>query len=192
MFKKYFFIIISLIGISTLTYSRGPINSEERSEIESGLIKEAAITEGVEENFIIGDKLFKMGKYQSALNVFEKNINEKKNLFGAATSARFLNDNKNAVKYYTKLINKDNQMEEAYFGRALAYRKLEEYEKSIKDLNQCLEKNEFNEYAYIGLGDLYLLINKNEEAKKILEKGNSKFPNSALIKTLLVTAYKKN
>ncbi|MGL4687263.1 MAG: tetratricopeptide repeat protein [Fusobacteriaceae bacterium] len=192
MFKKYFFIIVSLLAITISSYSQGPISNKEISKMEKELKEEANIVVGAEENFVIGDKLFKIGKYQSALNIFEKNLNENKNLFGAATSARFVNNDKSAVKYYTQLIERNANIDEAYFGRALAYRKLEEYEKSIRDLSEYLEKNESNEYAYAGLGDLYILINRNEEAKRILEKGSEKFPNSALIKSLLVKAYKKS
>ncbi len=192
MLKKFFFIVINLLFITIGTYSQGPVNDKEINRLENTLMEQSLVTQDKEVNFIIGDKLFKMGKYDSALNVFKKNLDENKNLFGAATSARFINDNRNAVKYYTQLINREGNINEAYFGRALAYRELEEYEKAIKDLNEYLEKNDSNEYAYAGLGDLYILINKNDEAKRVLENGNGRFPNSTLIKSLLVKAYKKN
>ena len=141
-----------------------------------------------EGNFYFGNELMKKGQYEEANRVFKGCQEDKRCLLGAATTSRLIGNNSEAIKYYNQLLNIDPEIEEGYFGRALAYRSTEEYNMAINDFRIALSKKD-SEYSYAGLGDLYILIGRKDMAKSILEEGLSKYPNSKLIRELIVRTY---
>ncbi|MGL4392833.1 MAG: tetratricopeptide repeat protein [Fusobacteriaceae bacterium] len=181
IFMSIIFIVI-FTGINLVSFGR---TAEEEEAIQISaleLINAANKTSDPDTLFVIGDKLFKMGKYDKAKNVFIKG-NDEKNILGAATSARFNGEDKVAIDYYSKIISMNNSLEEAYFGRALSYRRMDDYNKAISDFKVSIKlKN--NEYAYAGIGDLYILTKKYIEAKEILDKGLEEYPSSEILKSL--------
>lgn len=182
--------LLFFLLIAVAASAQEPINSEavERKVETLNYRLENAYTP--QEIFWIGEEFFRMGKYEEAKKAFLKRKSDKRNLLGAATSARLSGKNSEAIRYYDELIALDPGINEAYFGRALSYRDIEEYNRAINDFKKYLSR-EKNEYAYAGLGDLYILTGKNSDAKYILEEGNSYFPDSKLIKKLLTRAYSK-
>ncbi|MGL5050511.1 MAG: tetratricopeptide repeat protein [Fusobacteriaceae bacterium] len=141
-----------------------------------------------EGNFYYGNDLMKKGQHEEANRVFKGCQEDERCLLGAATTSRLVGKNSEAIKYYNQLLNVNSEIEEGYFGRALAHRGIEEYNMAINDFKSALSKKD-NEYSYAGLGDLYILIGRKDMAKSILEEGLKKYPNSKLIRELIVKTY---
>ena len=140
--------------------------------------------------FSFGESFFVRGKYEKARDIFSKDVTRIKNLFGAATTSRFLGDNDLAVDYYSEILDRAPNFYEAHLGRGISYRNLKKYEKALADFQYCLHSKE-SEESYVALGDLYMIMGRIAEAKRTLEAGRAKFPNSSRIKELLVTVYSK-
>lgn len=143
-----------------------------------------------EKLFTTGDYYFRSGRYEKSFEVFSQDETNVKNLFGAATSARFLNDNINALKFYNKAIEKNPDFFESYLGRGIVNRNVGNYDGAISDFMKYMEYRQ-DESVYLGLGDTYTVAGRFEEAKNILEKGRSKYPGSDLIKEMLMRVYAK-
>lgn len=141
-----------------------------------------------EGNFQYGNELMKKGEYEQANRVFKGCQEDKRCLLGAATTYRLIGNNSDAIRYYNNLLSIDTEIEEGYFGRALAYRGIEEYNRAIEDFKIALSKKD-SEYTYAGLGDLYILTGRKDMARSILEEGLVKYPNSKLIRGLIVRTY---
>lgn len=187
--KKMLTICMIFIFVNLLCFSAGePADYGSAEARQENLKLRGEQTEDSGEIFAIGEELFRMGKFEEAARVFRKSESTG-NLMGAATSLRFSGNYKESVKYYTKLIERNEYLGEAYFGRGLAYRGSEEYAKALSDLRTSLNYQK-NQYTYAGLGDIYILLGKDGEAKRILEEGNKLYPESSLIKKLLLRAYK--
>lgn len=140
--------------------------------------------------FQVGDYYFRDGRYDKAYQIFSQDNTNLKNIFGAATTARFLNDNENALRLYDEAIEKNPNFYESYLGRGIIRRNSGNYDGAIEDFNKYMEYVQ-NESVYLGLGDTYMASGRYIEAKNILEVGRSKFPNSVLIKEMLTKAYGK-
>lgn len=140
--------------------------------------------------FNLGDQYFKNNRYEAAKNIFSKNIDSSRNLFGAGTTSRFLGDYNKAIDYYTESLSKEPLIPEAYLGRGLAYRNIGEYKKAIEDFNTYKSYYD-NESVYLALGDIYMAMGNYGKARGILEVGRGKFPNSKEIQEMLITIYSK-
>lgn len=140
------------------------------------------------ELFNVGDYYFKNGRYEKAYEVFLRDNTNIKNIFGAATSARFLNDNENALRLYTQSIEMDPNFYEAYLGRGVINRNIGNYSEAINDFNKYMKYRQ-DEAVYTGLGDVYMITKNYGEAKNILEVGRNRYPNSKVIKDMLIRLY---
>ena len=173
-----------MIGIILIFFTKNLLMAEDY------LVPKKIITADMtqEQIFNIGDECFMEGNYEEALEIFKRNLENKKFIFGAATTSRLLGRHNEAIGYYDLLISKNPEFEEGYFGRALSYRVIEEYNKAINDLKQVLKINN-SEYVYVGLGDLYILQKEKAKAKLILDEGVKHFPDSDILKKLRSKAY---
>lgn len=140
------------------------------------------------ELFNVGDYYFKNGRYEKAYEIFSRDNTNIKNVFGAATSARFLNDNENALKLYTQSIEIDPNFYEAYLGRGVINRNIGNYSEAINDFNKYMKYRQ-DEAVYTGLGDVYMITKNYREAKNILEIGRNRYPNSKVIRDMLIRLY---
>lgn len=140
------------------------------------------------ELFNVGDYYFKNGRYEKAYEVFSRDNTNIKNVFGAATSARFLNDNENALRLYTQSIEMDPNFYEAYLGRGVINRNIGNYSEAISDFNKYMKYRQ-DEAVYTGLGDVYMITKNYGEAKNILEVGRNRYPNSKVIRDMLIRLY---
>lgn len=140
------------------------------------------------ELFNVGDYYFKNGRYEKAYEIFSRDNTNIKNVFGAATSARFLNDNENALKLYTQSIEIDPNFYEAYLGRGVINRNIGNYSEAINDFNKYMKYRQ-DEAVYTGLGDVYMITKNYREAKNILEVGRNRYPNSKVIRDMLIRLY---
>src|SRR3712207_719298 len=137
-----------------------------------------------------GNTLFMQKQYEKANAVFKSDFSDMKNIFGAATTDRFLGRHSQAIEEYTKVLQINTEFGEAYLGRALSYRDSGKYSEAISDFQQYIALSQ-REDGYLGLGDTYMAMGDYSKAQQILAQGSSKYPNSALMKKMLSQAYLK-
>lgn len=137
-----------------------------------------------------GNALFMQKQYEKANAVFKSDFSDMKNVFGAATTDRFLGRHSQAIEEYTKVLQVNAEFGEAYLGRALSYRDSGKYSEAISDFQQYLALTQ-GEDGYLGLGDTYMAMGDYSKAQQILAQGSSKYPNSNLMKKMMSQAYLK-
>lgn len=136
----------------------------------------------------LGNYYFVNGQYEKARDVFSKNITSIENLFGAATTNRFLGDYEAAIAYYSEVIYMNPNLPEPYLGRGICYRNKEKTREALADfLKYKSMKN--SEEAYAALGNIYILRKDYSNAKFILNEGKLLYPKSKIISDLLVRAH---
>ncbi len=140
--------------------------------------------------FQLANQYFRMNQYDRARKVFSMDKTDIRNVFGAATSARFLGRNEEAISLYNDTLNIDSSFYEAYLGRGIANRNLQNYDSALSDFKQYLNYRQ-DEYVYAGMGDIYMATERYTDARNILEKGRSLYPGSKTIRELLVKVYAK-
>ncbi|MBU3842778.1 MAG: tetratricopeptide repeat protein [Candidatus Fusobacterium pullicola] len=146
------------------------------------------IKQDSEELFKVGDYYFKDGRYEKAYEVFSQDNTNLKNVFGAATTARFLSEYDKSLKLYTQAINMAPDFYESYLGRGIVNRNIKNYSEAIEDFKKYMEYKK-DEAVYTGLGDLYMVTENYQEAKKVLEVARNRYPNSKVIKDMLIRVY---
>ena len=146
------------------------------------------IKQDSEELFKVGDYYFKDGRYEKAYEVFSQDNTNLKNVFGAATTARFLSEYDKSLKLYTQAINMAPDFYESYLGRGIVNRNIKNYSEAIEDFKKYMEYKK-DEAVYTGLGDLYMVTGNYQEAKKVLEVARNRYPNSKVIKDMLIRVY---
>ena len=140
--------------------------------------------------FQLGDQYFRMNQLERAEKIFGIDKSDIRNVFGAATTARFLGKNQEAISRYNEVLNMNPSFYEAYLGRGIANRNLKNYDSAISDFREYLEYKQ-DEYVYAGIGDIYMATDRYAEAKNILEQGRGLFPNSKILRELLSKVYGK-
>lgn len=140
--------------------------------------------------FQLGNQYFRMNQYERARKIFSMDKTDIRNVFGAATTSRFLGRNEEAISLYNDTLNIDSSFYDAYLGRGIANRNLQNYDSALSDFRQYLNYKQ-DEYVYAGMGDIYMATENYTEARNILEKGRSLYPNSKIIRELLVKVYAK-
>ncbi|MEH1740066.1 tetratricopeptide repeat protein [Fusobacterium varium] len=140
--------------------------------------------------FQLGNQYFRMNQYERARKIFSMDKTDIRNVFGAATTSRFLGRNEEAISLYNDTLNIGSSFYEAYLGRGIANRNLQNYDSALSDFRQYLNYKQ-DEYVYAGMGDIYMATENYTEARNILEKGRSLYPNSKIIRELLVKVYAK-
>lgn len=146
------------------------------------------IKQDSEELFKVGDYYFKDGRYEKAYEVFSQDNTNLKNVFGAATTARFLSEYDKSLKLYTQAINMAPDFYESYLGRGIVNRNIKNYSEAIEDFKKYMEYKK-DEAVYTGLGDLYMVTGNYQEAKKVLEVARNRYPNSKVIEDMLIRVY---
>ena len=143
-----------------------------------------------QEVYRLGNYYFLNKEYEKARDVFSKNIDTPENLFGAATTNRFLGDYKMAINYYAEVISLRPNLAEPYLGRGICYRNQGKYREALSDFLNY-KKLKSSEEAYAALGNIYILRKEFSEAIFILNEGKLIYPNSKVISELLVQAHGK-
>lgn len=146
------------------------------------------VKEDTERLFSLGDYYFKDNRYEKAYEIFSQDKTNIKNVFGAATTARFLNNLDISLTLYNQTIGMAPNFYEAYLGRGIVNRNLGRYNEAISDFNNYLKFKQ-DEQVYIGLGDTYMISENYEEARRILEVARNRYPNSKIIKDMLIRVY---
>ena len=106
-----------------------------------------------------------------------------KNVFGAATTYRFMGQNENAIQKYTEAISMNSNFAESYLGRGLANRNLDNYDSAVNDLQTYIAKTGAHD-GYVALADVYFKMGKNKEAYNIASQGLVKYRDSRILRIL--------
>ncbi|WP_319371068.1 tetratricopeptide repeat protein [uncultured Ilyobacter sp.] len=155
--------------------------------------KYLAKTEYTDSNkiFELGSLYFNNNLYEKSNEIFikEKNYDER-NLFGAATTYRFLGDYRKAALLYGQILQVNPEFYEAYLGRGISYQQMGDYGRAAKDFEICLEyKKDIN--LYLGLANMYINMENYSSAKEVLQRAQKDYPASQEIKSLLIEVYSK-
>ncbi|MGL4789184.1 MAG: tetratricopeptide repeat protein, partial [Cetobacterium sp.] len=179
--KKILSLIFILLSLGVLAEERpaqiqnleAQIAREDDRDKAAVLIKEyeryfksylSSISSNENSIFYLGDQYFRNRKYERAAQIFSSNIDSSRNLFGAATSYRFIGDYNKAVDFYSVAITIEPSMKEAYLGRGLAYRNLGRYNKAVEDIQIYMNYSPSVE-GFLALGDIYLAEKKIDRAR---------------------------
>lgn len=205
--KKILSLIFILLSLGVLAEERpaqiqnleAQIAREDDRDKAAVLIKEyeryfksylSSISSNENSIFYLGDQYFRNRKYERAAQIFSSNIDSSRNLFGAATSYRFIGDYNKAVDFYSVAITIEPSMKEAYLGRGLAYRNLGRYNKAVEDIQIYMNYSP-NVEGFLALGDIYLAEKKIDRAREILQEGRRIFPQSKDISNMLTSTYSR-
>ncbi|MBQ3437330.1 MAG: tetratricopeptide repeat protein [Fusobacterium sp.] len=153
-------------------YDRELINYLERIDYNSDTI------------FFLANQYMMMHNYSKANKIFLMDNRDLKNVFGAATTYRFMGKNQEAVQKYNEAIAIDSSFAENYLGRGLANRNLDNYDSAINDLNRYISMTA-SEEGYAALGDIYFKLGRRSEAYSIISTGLNRNPGSITLKTLM-------
>ncbi|HJH06936.1 MAG TPA: tetratricopeptide repeat protein, partial [Fusobacterium ulcerans] len=163
------------------------LNREFEEELKNYIESVNGNTEVI---FQLANQYFRMNEYDRARKIFSMDKTDIRNVFGAATTARFLGRNEEAISLYNDALNIDSSFYEAYLGRGIAYRNLQNYDSALSDFKQYLNYRQ-DEYVYAGMGDIYMVTERYTDARNILERGRNLYPGSKTIRELLVKVYAK-
>lgn len=163
------------------------LNREFEEELKNYIESVNGNTEVI---FQLANQYFRMNEYDRARKIFSMDKTDIRNVFGAATTARFLGRNEEAISLYNDALNIDSSFYEAYLGRGIAYRNLQNYDSALSDFKQYLNYRQ-DEYVYAGMGDIYMATERYTDARNILERGRNLYPGSKTIRELLVKVYAK-
>ena len=134
--------------------------------------------------FLLANEYFLLGRIDRANQIFLKDSNDLKNIFGAATTYRMMGNNLKAIEKYNQAISISSSFYESYLGRGLCYRNLKEYDKAISDFKKYIDNSKRLE-GYLSLGDLYFAMGEYDEASKIVSSGLSIHPSSSELRKLM-------
>lgn len=133
--------------------------------------------------FFLANEYMLLNDYERANRIFLQDNRDLKNVFGAATTYRFMAKNDEAIQKYSEAISLNSNFAESYLGRALANRNMDNYDSAINDLTTYINMSG-REEGYTALGDIYFKLGRKKEALNIVSSGLSKYPNSQLLNKL--------
>lgn len=165
-----------------------PVYEEINSWLDAVTGEKEATEEVFQTAFQKGNHFFIEKQYEKANQAFKSDFSDFKNIFGAATTDRFLGRHTLAIQEYSQVLTSNGNFSEAYLGRALSYRDSGNYEAAVGDFKQYISLTQA-EAGYIGLGDTYMAMGRFSEAQAILAQGANKYPTSNLLKKMLSQAY---
>ena len=73
-------------------------------------------------------------------------------------------NDKNAIRYFNKVIKLEPEKSKAYFHRGVSYGEIGQYEKSLSSINKAIELDPEKGLFYYGRGRVYLLSGDKEKA----------------------------
>ncbi|MEA3437480.1 MAG: tetratricopeptide repeat protein [Thermodesulfobacteriota bacterium] len=98
----------------------------------------------------------------------EKDQREQKNdsayWYDMAILCSVYGNDKNAIRYFDKVIKLEPENSRAYFHRGVSYGEIGQYEKSLSSINKAIELDPENGLFYYGRGRVYLLSDDKEKA----------------------------
>lgn len=103
----------------------------------------------------------------------------------------YINNTKDAEKYYSDLISKDDKYYPAYFNRALLNIKENRFELAINDLNKCISINKYFPEAYIKKAHCLKNLNQYKNTINFYKKSSNNINYNAVIYYDLGFCYRK-
>ncbi|MBW2589341.1 MAG: tetratricopeptide repeat protein [Deltaproteobacteria bacterium] len=98
----------------------------------------------------------------------EKDEREQKNdsayWYEMAILCSVYGNDKNAIRYFDKVIKLEPEKSKAYFHRGVSYGELDQYEESLSSINKAIELDPKKGLFYYGRGRVYLLSGDKEKA----------------------------
>lgn len=106
-------------------------------------------------------------------------------LLQRATEAMNKGDHEGALSTLNSLVKLAPNFAEAWNRRATVYYLMGNLEASIEDCQKVLALEPRHFGALVGLGQIYVILNRRDEAKRVLQRALAAHPNLAGAKTLL-------
>ena len=156
------------------------LNAKYEQELNNYL---ASVSYNSDIIFYLGNEYILLNNYSKANKIFLKDDKDLKNVFGAATTYRFMGQHRNAIEKYNQAISINPSFAESYLGRGLSHRNLDEYDNAVSDLKTYISKTGAYD-GYVALADVYFKMGKNKEAYEIVSQGIAKYGNSGLLRVL--------
>ncbi len=128
----------------------------------------------------IGLNQLENGNYESAVNAFNKALNERAGKvtaleedinFYKAYAQMEMGQTKDAVETYTALIEYDKKNGDAYYLRGLAYLSSGNEKQAVEDFKQAVEHKKDRGELYAGIYEQLMLAGLIDEASQYLEQG---------------------
>ena len=166
--------------------SVGQLNAKYEQELNAYLEMYSYDSDRI---FYLANEYMLLNNYHRANKIFLKDNKDIKNVFGAATTYRFMGQNENAIQKYTEAISMNPNFAESYLGRGLANRNLDNYDSAVNDLQIYISKTGAHD-GYVALADVYFKMGKNKEAYGIASQGLAKYRDSKILRTLANNIYK--
>jgi len=166
--------------------SVGQLNAKYEQELNAYLEMYSYDSDRI---FYLANEYMLLNNYNRANKIFLKDNKDIKNVFGAATTYRFMGQNENAIQKYTQAISMNPNFAESYLGRGLANRNLDNYDSAVNDLQIYISKTGAHD-GYVALADVYFKMGKNKEAYGIASQGLAKYRDSKILRTLANNIYK--
>ena len=166
--------------------SVGQLNAKYEQELNAYLEMYSYDSDRI---FYLANEYMLLNNYHRANKIFLKDNKDIKNVFGAATTYRFMGQNENAIQKYTEAISMNPNFAESYLGRGLANRNLDNYDSAVNDLQTYISKTGAHD-GYVALADVYFKMGKNKEAYGIASQGLAKYRDSKILRTLANNIYK--
>ena len=166
--------------------SIGQLNAKYEQELNAYLEMYSYDSDRI---FYLANEYMLLNNYNRANKIFLKDNKDIKNVFGAATTYRFMGQNENAIQKYTQAISMNPNFAESYLGRGLANRNLDNYDSAVNDLQIYISKTGAHD-GYVALADVYFKMGKNKEAYGIASQGLAKYRDSKILRTLANNIYK--
>ena len=166
--------------------SIGQLNAKYEQELNAYLEMYSYDSDRI---FYLANEYMLLNNYNRANKIFLKDNKDIKNVFGAATTYRFMGQNENAIQKYTEAISMNPNFAESYLGRGLANRNLDNYDSAVNDLQIYISKTGAHD-GYVALADVYFKMGKNKEAYGIASQGLAKYRDSKILRTLANNIYK--
>ena len=166
--------------------SVGQLNAKYEQELNAYLEMYSYDSDRI---FYLANEYMLLNNYSRANKIFLKDNKDIKNVFGAATTYRFMGQNENAIQKYTEAISMNPNFAESYLGRGLANRNLDNYDSAVNDLQTYISKTGAHD-GYVALADVYFKMGKNKEAYGVASQGLAKYKDSKILRTLANNIYK--
>ncbi len=91
-------------------------------------------------------------------------INDAAYWYDMAILCSVYGNDKNAIRYFDKVIKLEPEKSKAYFHRGVSYGEIGQYEKSLSSINKAIELDPEKGLFYYGRGRVYLLSGDKEKA----------------------------
>ena len=166
--------------------SVGQLNAKYEQELNAYLEMYSYDSDRI---FYLANEYMLLNNYSRANKIFLKDNKDIKNVFGAATTYRFMGQNENAIQKYTQAISMNPGFAESYLGRGLANRNLDNYDSAVNDLQTYISRTGAHD-GYVALADVYFKMGKNKEAYGVASQGLAKYKDSKILRTLANNIYK--